>query len=922
MNEASTVSAASPATAAATAADVYLALARDLDFWDGALDDALFALVRSTADSTQSERCGLWRLDGTADAPVLRAITLHDAARPDKRSGVDIECRACPAYLAALEGSRLVDAADAMQDTRTRQLAVGYLDVYGIGAMLDVTLRRSGRLWGVLCVEHVGPPRLWSEDDRRLVTSMADLAQQRLAHEDLKRSESAYRTLFATAANGILVLDEGRYVDLNPAAERLFGCPRARLLGSSITDWSPALQADGTPSHEGAAAHLAAALRDGACAFDWRHVRADGTGFDAEVALTAIRLGGGTRVLAEVRDVSERVRALAQVAAYSETLAEHNRRLQALHRLGTRLQGSRNIGDICSEIVQAADAVTTCDFIAVMLLGADGAELHTVAARGLSASIVDGNMKRFGMQGLVGEVLRSGAIHHVPDFADDRRALPDVREGLVDAGVRSFTVVPLGNVDAPVGALGLGWRDAREALDEATLEIFDTMGKTVTLALANTRHLAGLDHQAHHDSLTGLPNRMLLHRDYAQRVGTTGEAALFLLDLDRFKEVNDTLGHHVGDRLLAQLAARLVEAADAGALACRLGGDEFAVLVPGITDVATAVAHGERLRAKLAAPLAIDGMVLQVDASVGVAIAPAHGRDSHELLRAADVSMYEAKRHGGAVVPYAQSLDQHSPERLVLIGDLDRAIRARELELHFQPKLALADGRLVGFEGLLRWRHPQRGMLMPGEFVPLAEVGSAIHALTDLVLDLALSAQARWRELGHELRVAVNLSPRNLADESIVERVGAALAHHDAPPTALELELTETALLHDPERAARLLGRLGELGVGITIDDFGTGYSSLNHLRRLPIGTLKIDASFIAAMRSSATDAVIVRSTVALAHNLGLGVVAEGIEDHATWDALAAIGCDQGQGYLIGAAQSAEDVEWCLLTGKAWMPDG
>jgi diguanylate cyclase (GGDEF)-like protein len=800
MNDAPSVNAAGTAVATATAADVYLALARDLDFWDGALDDALFALVRATADATHSGRCGLWRIDGTADAPILHVLVLHDAAHPGRRDGIDIGERAYPTYLAALEGGRLIDAADAVHDPRTREFAVGYLDVHGIGAMLDATLRRSGRLWGVLCVEHVGPPRQWSDDDHRLVTSMADLAQQRLAHEDLKRSESAFRAL-------------------------------------------------------------------------------------------------------------------------SESLAERNRRLQALHRLGTRLQGSRDVAEICSEIVQAADTVTTCDFIAVILLDGDGGQLRTVAVRGLPESLIGADLQRFSMQGLIGDVLRAGGIRHVPDLSTEQRALPAVRAGLIDAGVRSFTVVPLGSVDAPVGALGLGWRDTREALDEATLEIFDTMGKTVTLALANTRHLAGLDHQAHHDSLTGLPNRQLLHRDFAQRVGAHGQAALFLLDLDRFKDVNDTLGHHVGDRLLAQLAARLVDAATDGALACRLGGDEFSVLVPGVVDGAVAVAHGERLRALLGEPFAIDGMVLQIDASVGVAIAPEHGRDSHELLRAADVAMYEAKRRGGGVVPYDTSLDPHSPERLALIGDLDRAIREREMSLHFQPKLALADGRLVGFEGLLRWRHPRRGMLMPADFLPLAEVGSAIHAMTDLVLDLALAAQARWRALGHELRVAVNLSPRNLADESIVERVRAALDQHAAPPSALELELTETTLLHDPERAARLLAQLGGLGVGITIDDFGTGYSSLSHLRRLPIGTLKIDASFVAAMRTSATDAVIVHSTVALAHNLGLGVVAEGIEDRATWDALAAIGCDLGQGYLIGAAQSAEDVEWCLLTGKTWLPD-
>jgi diguanylate cyclase (GGDEF)-like protein len=422
--------------------------------------------------------------------------------------------------------------------------------------------------------------------------------------------------------------------------------------------------------------------------------------------------------------------------------------------------------------------------------------------------------------------------------------------------------------------------------------------------VAGARQLADLEHQARHDALTGLPNRVLLHREFERMVAAGGNTsavpALMLLDLNRFKEINDTLGHHVGDRLLQQVGPRMLEAlAGEQAMVCRLGGDEFAVLAAGFTGASDAVALARRVLDALRRPFDAGGMRLEVGASVGVAAWPAHGRDSHELLRCADVAMYEAKRSGAGVVLYDAAFDQHTPQRLALVQDLGEAIRSNQLLLHFQPKVRLADGAVTGFEALVRWQHPRLGLLAPGAFVPLAEVGDLMQSVTQCVVELGLSRCRQWRDAGMPHTLAINLSPRNLLERDFVERFEAALRDSGADPSQVELELTETALMQDPEGAAARLRRIAALGVRVSIDDFGTGYSSLAHLRRLPIHALKIDRMFVKDLLSSAQDEAIVRATIGLAHNLGLEVIAEGVETAAVRDALRAMGCDQIQGYLL-----------------------
>ncbi|WP_030808312.1 putative bifunctional diguanylate cyclase/phosphodiesterase [Streptomyces sp. NRRL F-2799] len=425
------------------------------------------------------------------------------------------------------------------------------------------------------------------------------------------------------------------------------------------------------------------------------------------------------------------------------------------------------------------------------------------------------------------------------------------------------------------------------------------------------------------DPLTGLPNRQwLLERiwtalDDAERIGA--RSALMVIDLDRFRSVNDTLGHLAGDRLLLQIADRLQNALPDGAEAARLGGDEFAVLLPvaDSTTSATRVARG--LVTALGSPLDLDGLTLVLEASAGVAVFPDHALDAEGMLRRADVAMYQAKRDRSGVEAYESKRDSNTPDRLALLGDLRRALDAHEVQLHYQPKVRF-DGQVAGLEALVRWVHPERGKVPPDEFIAIAESSGLMPHLTEYVLETALAQVARWREQGLRVPVAVNVSPRDVHTPGFAGSVAARLARHGVPAGALQLEITEHVLLEDPQRAADTLAALAGHGVKMSLDDFGTGYSSLVHLRRLPVSELKIDRSFVARLAVDAEDAAIVRCTVDLAHSLGLVVVAEGVEDDETWEHLRDLRCDAVQGWLVAAAMPPEETTaWLQARGpRGW----
>jgi len=420
-------------------------------------------------------------------------------------------------------------------------------------------------------------------------------------------------------------------------------------------------------------------------------------------------------------------------------------------------------------------------------------------------------------------------------------------------------------------------------------------------------------HQAMHDALTGLPNRTRFRQlvdDAIADADGTGRFAVMLLDLNRFKDVNDTLGHHYGDLLLQTTASRLRESLRQSDVIARLGGDEFAVLVRGDSSAAVA----QRLSAALRPDVELDGFLLEVDASIGTARYPDDGTDLETLLRRADVAMYTAKERHLGHVSYTPEIDEYDPARLALVADLRRALDAEELVLHYQPTLDLRRGDIRAVEALVRWQHPRLGLLQPGAFIEMAEHTGLIKPLTHYVLELALRQCAAWRAEGLELQVAVNVSSRSLLDPGLPETVARVLEKTGLSTANLKLEITESAIMVDPAGASRVLDRLAGMGVALSIDDFGTGYSSLAYLRRLPVAEVKIDRSFVQNMARDDGDHAIVRSTIELAANLGLAVVAEGVEQRETLEELARLGCDVAQGYFISRPVPAAEL-------SAWLSE-
>jgi len=436
------------------------------------------------------------------------------------------------------------------------------------------------------------------------------------------------------------------------------------------------------------------------------------------------------------------------------------------------------------------------------------------------------------------------------------------------------------------------------------------------LAIHKTAALAAeRQQQALHDDLTGLPNRALLQdrttRVLVDRMHGGHSLAVMLLDLDHFKEINDTLGHHVGDVLIREVGMRLQVAVREGDTVARLGGDEFAVLVSSMTSADDAVQVAERIVTALREPFTIDGVRLDVQASIGIAISPEHGTDVETLIQRADVALYTAKEERGCWAMYCPESDRYTLERLALLGKLRAGLETGQLTVFYQPKSDAHTGMVVGMEALARWVHPTRGMLPPDEFIPLAENTGLIGQLTFEVLRQALSQARSWHQQGMRLGVSVNLSARQLTDLDLPRAVEALLSEFGLAPTVLTLEVTESTIMADPSRTLSVLRLLAELGICLSIDDFGTGYSSLSYLKRVEAHELKIDKSFIMGMSHNSNDAVIVRSTIELGHNLGLRMVAEGVEDAETWRLLRALGCDVVQGFhLSRPLPPAEITRW------------
>jgi diguanylate cyclase (GGDEF)-like protein len=499
-----------------------------------------------------------------------------------------------------------------------------------------------------------------------------------------------------------------------------------------------------------------------------------------------------------------------------------------------------------------------------------------------------------------------------PLLLEDTLAAAPGGRFLADAGVVSSIVVPIIS-DRPLGLIG-AHSCVHRRFTEHDAAFLSAAANIVAVAHGRLEAEATMRERATHDSLTGLPNRALL-RDRLQAAVTSarrcgGACALLLMDLDRFKEVNDTLGHPVGDGLLRAVAERLTAVAGPDDTVARLGGDEFAIVLATVPDPAAAEAAAERVLRALADDIpVIDGLPIALDASIGVAVAPDHGDNPSVLLQRADLAMYRAKRLGTGVELYEAREDGWERRRLGLAGQLRSAIDEGQLRLAYQPKVSVTDGRVVGAEALVRWHHPEHGLLLPGAFLPAVEPTVTILALSRWVVREAVAQAARWRAEGHDLSVAINCSAREIQSSALPDQIFESLAEHQLPARLLTVELTESALITNPAVAMHTVHRLATAGVRISVDDFGTGFASLSLLERVPAAEIKIDRSFVSGVeRGDPRAEAIVRTVLDLGTRLGIDVVAEGVETGATLERLALFGCRLVQGFLIAGALPPDEV--------------
>ncbi len=737
-----------------------------------------------------------------------------------------------------------------------------------------------------------------------------DISETVLTKAALAEQEERYRQLFESSGDAIFLMCKDRFTDCNQSTLKLFECSREQIVNQTPYRFSPELQSNGKPSKDEALRHINAAIAGETQIFEWTHIKLDGTPFEAEVTLSAIEIKDEMQILANVRNITARKRAESELLISQKRLVNQNESLRLINRLSGKLNGVNSLQSIADITLDNLLGVTETAHVAIYFVNHQLQSLELFATNGFSPQI---KMARHNSleTGMSGVALRTNEIQFSPDFSKNSIVNAEIRDSLIDINILSGVAIPLSYQGKNYGCINLGYSSIA-GYENIEKDTFDIIGYTVSQALANAQQMIDLDYMAHHDSLTGLSNRLLFHNTFKQKAEDPEykSAALLLLDLDRFKEINDTLGHHTGDVLLQQIGPRLNQVfAGHKILISRLGGDEFTVLIDHVNDDRVIDLYARTLLSSLREPFNIESMMLEIDASIGIAKYPEDGKDSHALLRSADVAMYEAKRNGGGIKVYDVNDDKHTPERLALIADLNGSIRDNQLELHFQPKIDLASGKASGFEALVRWQHKKLGLLYPDKFIPLAEMSDSIHFMTEAVIDLALKQQSQWYKKGFHLPVAVNLSARNLIDERCLQFIQRSLERYQIQPGMLELEITETALMQDPETAVEILNKIAKLNIKLSIDDFGTGYSSLAYLRRLPINLLKIDREFVSAMLSRTQDSIIINSTIALAHNLRLQVVAEGVEDIPTLKRLRKMGCDFAQGYSICKPKSWSEIE-------------
>ena len=482
---------------------------------------------------------------------------------------------------------------------------------------------------------------------------------------------------------------------------------------------------------------------------------------------------------------------------------------------------------------------------------------------------------------------------------------------LLQIDIPLITVTDKGSEDSAVDAMSNGAQDY--ILEDNLKRLLPAIGRELTERQSRqARRIADetIRHQAYHDGLTGLPNRILLFDRLQQALLTARRnqqnVSLLFMDLNKFKEINDTMGHHTGDVLLQKVAKRLQSLLRQTDTVARMGGDEFSIVLPD-TGQEQVTGTCEKILNALSSPFQLNNKQVVIGVSIGIVFSPLHGDSVDVLMQKADMAMYFAKKRNLGIAYYSDDLERQSLNQVALSSELKSAIENEELLLDFQPKVDFMTGQLIGAEALMRWQHPEHGLLMPEHFIPLAEQSDLICHLTTWLIKQSLRQCKEWRQNGYDIQLSINISARNLVDYSLRELLQQNLSKYNIPADRLELELTESTMMADPTTAMKLMNQLTQMGVQFAIDDFGTGYSSLSYLKRLPVKCLKIDKSFTLEMTTDDHDAVIIRAAIDMAHNLGMTVVAEGVEDQSTWNLLQILRCDMAQGFHISRPVAAND---------------
>jgi diguanylate cyclase (GGDEF)-like protein/PAS domain S-box-containing protein len=724
----------------------------------------------------------------------------------------------------------------------------------------------SGRVFGSFALYYRSDREVGEEQLllSQIAAELAAVAIERSRIEDaLTHSEAEYRLLFERNPYPMWVYDDHtlRILAVNDPAIAHYGYSRAQFLLMKVEDLEPA---PAGASHTYTDTHTnmqdTASLEAGK---HLRHRRKDGSIILVDIAVFPTSFGGSPAQLALVNDVTER-------EAMARNISERDQMLSLLM-------------DSTAEAIYGTNPDGRCIFAnnaCVRLLG------YSRATELLGQVMHD----------LVHSKHEDGRAYPVED-CPTQRSLLFGENGHMDGEVlwrKDGTALPVEYWSYPIRRNG---------------KINGTM-VTFLDVTERRRHSEALAYQAQHDSLTGLYNRGVLLSAIDFAIGEYGRVqrafGVMIIDLDGFKEVNDALGHQSGDLLLQQVAQRLRGALPSTSILTRLGGDEFAILADKLEQVESVSGIAHNIVSQLQQPFQLNGIQIQINASIGIACYPEDGASTMILMRNADAAMYRAKREGIGYVFYHQADTDQTPSRLLLMTELRNALGQHEFTLHYQPKTDMVNGAVIGFEALVRWQHPERGLLYPADFVPIVEISDLIHPLTIWVIETAVEQCKRWHAEGCYVTMAVNISMRNLLDVGLVERVQQILEKYALPAFYLELELTESSIMADPARSLDVLTRLHELGVTVSIDDFGTGYSSLAYLQKLPVDSLKIDRSFVAEMAQSEDARAIVSAIIALAHTVGLKVTAEGIEDEATMQRLALLGCDVAQGYYVSRPMPSE----------------